>query len=367
MPDLFTALAGVLYGVLLVTLGANMVYLRRTRRLPAVEAWPRLSVLVPARNEAENLQRLVPALLGQTYPDFEVVLYDDASEDDTAGVLHAYAGDSRLRVLRGTGPPPGWLGKVHALYQATRQATGACYLFIDADVELKHPDALRHLVARYQALPTPSVASGLPHMRGGGLPLVSLVPNAILGSLPWPLVRRLRRPSMGMVNGPCWLIDRDLYHVHEPHEAVKAEILEDVEIGRYLLRQGVVPVLLDAQDDVAVQLYDGLADAWRGYQKNAYLLVGGTPLAFAALHAYHLVLFVVAPWTSVWLMAALYLWKGGTDRLGRQPAWVTLLTPLIFVLSAVLQLDSAWRHATGRVAWKGRPVATASTSRAPVS
>jgi cellulose synthase/poly-beta-1,6-N-acetylglucosamine synthase-like glycosyltransferase len=167
---------------------ANMVYLWRGRKQKAPDVLSRLSVLIPARNEEANLQRLLPSLLRQDYPDFEVIVYDDGSEDGTWEVIHQ-AQDDRLRAMRGSGPPPGWVGKVHALYQATREASGDVYLFLDADAEFLHPSALCHLAAYHSALPEDSVMTGLTRLLGGGKILVSLVQNAILTGLPWPLVQ----------------------------------------------------------------------------------------------------------------------------------------------------------------------------------
>src|SRR5690606_28279242 len=141
--------------------------------------------LVPARNEEENLARLLPSLLAQDYPAYEVVVVDDASEDGTWAVLEAHA-DPRLRAVRGEGPPPGWLGKPHALHVAAGRATGAVFLFLDADAELADAGALRRLVERFTALGRGAVMTGMPCYRGeaGGLLLTSMVPFAVLAALP---------------------------------------------------------------------------------------------------------------------------------------------------------------------------------------
>ena len=334
---------------------ANMVYLWRGRKQEVPDIYPRLSVLIPARNEEANLKRLLPSLRSQDYPDFEVVIYDDCSEDGTWDVIQQ-THDDRFKALRGSGPPPGWVGKVHALYQATREATGDLYLFLDADAELLHPAALRNLVAYYNALPQHSVMTGLTRLLGGGRLLVSLVPNAILTALPWPLVRPLSLPSLGALNGQCWLIRAELYHRHEPHEALKNEVLEDVRIGRYLKGLGVVPVLRDLQGDVAIHMYRDLADAWQGFRKNAYLIMSGRPIIFVMLAVHFLLTYLLAPVFSLWFLLSLYLLKLATDLRTGFPWWISALAPVSYLLAVVLQWDSAISHWTGRVAWKGRPV-----------
>lgn len=350
-----TLLLALVHVGLLGVLGANVLYLRASRRRTAPAARPRLSVLIPARNEEANLRRLLPSLAAQSYPDFEVIVYDDGSEDGTWDVIQE-AGNARVRGLRGNGPPPGWVGKVHALYQATRHATGRYYLFLDADAELRDAGALQRLVERFAALPPASVMTGLTRLRGGGMLLVSLVPHVVLVGLPWPLVRRLPAPSLGALNGQCWLLDAATYHRFEPHEALPDEVLEDVQIGRYLKKRGVVPVLVDVQREVSIYMYRDFRDAWRGFRKNAYLILGGTPLRFALLYTYFTATFVLAPLFSPWLLLTLYALKLGTDRVAGLPLPISLAAPLSFLLGAVLQLDSAVSHLTGRVSWKGRRV-----------
>lgn len=343
------------------TLLANLGYLWRGARRTGARAetsahGPALSVLIPARNEARNLRRLLPSLLRQDHPSFEVVVYDDGSEDGTWGVLQGAAHDDRLQVLRGDGPPPGWVGKVHALYQATREARGRRYLFLDADARLDHPAALRRVEARFDALPPRSVLTALPRLRGGAKLLVSLVPNAILTGLPWPLVRPLRTGLLGALNGQCWMIEADAYHRHEPHRHHSSEVLEDVQIGRYLKRKGLTPVLCDLQDNVSVFMYDDLPSAWRGFRKNAYLILGGHPAPFALLFPLFALTFVLAPAFDRRLALSILGLKAATDRRTGFPWWVTAATPLSYVLAVALQLDSAVAHWTGRVDWKGRRV-----------
>ena len=357
---LFDRAATGVYALLGLTLAGNLVYLaRQRRRTPA--RWPRLSVVVPARNEAANLPVLLGGLLSQDYPDLEVLVYDDGSTDATPDVLAAHAHDPRLVAMRGEGPPPGWMGKCHALARATDRATGERLLFLDADVRLKHPAALRRLVERHTALPeTPeaSVLTGLGDLgESGGTLLVSLVANSMLIGLPWWMPRRLRTRGLGALNGQVWLIDAALYRRLRPHEAMRGEVLEDVQIGRYLRANGVVATMSALQGDLAVRMYESFGGAWDGFRKNAYLILGGTPATFAAIYTLYVATFVVGPIRRPALLVPLVAMKTITDRLCGLPLRHGLAAPLSYVLSAVMAADSAHAHATGRVRWKGRRVA----------
>jgi len=344
------ALAHLGFWVVLLT---NLVYLRRRPR-DTPSSLPPLSVCIPARNEADNLRRLLPSLQQQDYPNLEVFVWDDGSEDDTWAVLEDHT-DDRLTPLKGDDPPEGWVGKVHALYQCTRHASGDYFLFLDADAELQHPDSLEKIVAQHLATST-SVSSGFPYLRGSAMLLVSLVPHALLRSLPWPLVPRTNTASLSALNGQCWMVDAEIYHTHEPHQHVRNAVLEDVAIGRYLKAKGHPPTLLDVQDLVSVYMYDSFGEAWRGFRKNAYLLLGGTAPRFVLAYMGFILTWLVAPFLSVWFLVSLYGLKLVTDRASGAPLTVSLLAPVSYLLGLALQLDSALHHWMGRVAWKGRSV-----------
>ena len=152
------------------------------------------------------------------------------------------------------------------------------------------------------------------------------------------------------------MIDRALYHRLEPHRAHRADVLEDVRIGRYLKAHGVIPHSLDLQDEVEVWMYRDLRGAWAGFRKNVYPFMGETVATFLLVHFTYVVAYVLAPLTSLWFILAWYGLKAVSDRIVRMPLTVTAAAPLTLVLGALLQLDSAVAHWTGRARWKGRLV-----------
>ncbi|MEM1095466.1 MAG: glycosyltransferase family 2 protein [Bacteroidota bacterium] len=358
MPDFpllllaFAALHAVFWLILL----SNIVYFF-ARQQPQHRTVPLLSIIVPARNEEANLPRLLDSLLAQRDVAMEVLVYDDHSEDGTWDVLQRYAAkDKRIRPLNGPPLPSGWMGKNHALFQATRHATGSHYLFLDADVAYQDDGALARFVEKACAYSNGHAITVMPRFKGGGLVLVSMVINVFLIGLPWLLVRRLRMPALGALNGQCWMIYAPHYHQHEPHRTLKAEILEDVMIGRFLKSQGITPVMLNGSRILDVYMYDSFADARLGFQKNAYLLLGGHWASFVFLHVGFVLTFLAPLFVHWGFWASLFALKLVTDRVGRLPAWVTLLAPLSYMLAAFIQLDSARFHWRGEVTWKGRTV-----------
>jgi cellulose synthase/poly-beta-1,6-N-acetylglucosamine synthase-like glycosyltransferase len=353
-------LLAVLHAFIFATVLANVAWLRRLgagHALPDMPAaLPSLTVLVPARNEEANLQRLLPSLLAQRYPSAEFLVYDDASEDGTAEVVRRYP-DPRLRLLRGDGPPPGWVGKVHALAEASKEATGDVLLFLDADAELLHPDALAILVARWSALPVPAVLTGLPRLVGGGLVIVSAVPLLFLATAPAALLARFRMSLGTILNGQCWMVAREVYERWQPHRAHPDAVVEDLAIGRYLHRNRVTVATSDLQDVVAVRMYGSFGEAWLGLRKNMYLAAGGgSPVIAALVLALFAAVYIVPPFLSPWFLASLYVIKGATDRAAHLPLRVTLLAPLTVLVVVALVVDSAVAHWTGSARWKGRVV-----------
>jgi glycosyltransferase involved in cell wall biosynthesis len=364
-----TIVLAVTYGGLFLILCSNLIYLRWHRTAPddgsdATEL-PFASILIPARNEADNLRRLLPSIRQQRGINCEIIVVDDESDDGTAAVVEEAvedAGDGSIRLLRGTDLPGGWTGKSYALDRAAREAAGELLVCLDADTEFTGTDGLGKLVQTYVSYTGPTVLTAFPRMRGGGQLLVSLVPFTIFTFLPWPLVQGTRSPSLSALNGQCWMITAELYDRYRPHEEVRDEVLEDVEIGRYLKSQGVTPVMVDLRDELSVYMYESFVEAWQGFRKNAYPLAGGTPIRAAASLGFFTVLFIIAPVIWPWSLAAAWSLKLITDRYSGFSPWVSLGSPVSFVLGLLLQADSMLTHLRGRVKWKGRRVSSNSPS-----
>ncbi|MEQ9104398.1 MAG: glycosyltransferase [Rhodothermales bacterium] len=350
--DWMALVAVVVFLVVLFNTLANVVYLRRQRRLTASGPLPSVAVLVPARNEERNVGRLVESVLAQDYPSLSLHVYDDQSEDRTSQILAAYD-DVRLRVMHGDGPPPGWMGKVHALYRLTRGVREDVFLFLDADTELTDPKALRRMVARFQGMDL-EVGTGVTGLKGGGTLLVSLIGSIILSAMPWWVGKRIPASSMAGVNGQCWMVRASVYRTFEPHDHVRGQVLEDIHIGRYLHRQGVRPVLMDVQHDVLVHMYANLEEAWSGFRKNAYDIAGGSPVRLVVGLAVYVTGLLVLPIMYPVLLLPLFGIKWVTDRFLGVPLRITLAAPVSWVLGAAVLIHSAWANWTGTNEWKGR-------------
>ena len=271
-----------LFGLLLAgSVGRNLLchfVIRRTTFLSPddpgadVGTFPRISVLVPAKDEAANIGGCLASLLAQDYPDFEILVADDRSEDATAEIVEAVARrDSRVRLLRIRRLPTGWTGKTHALHFAQQHATGEWLLFVDADAEL-HPRCLS-VTLRDAADHDAGLLSLLPRMemRSFWERVVQPVAATLLMVLfPLPRVNDRSRTDCGFANGQFLLVRRSVYDAIGGHEAVRDRFCEDVSLGRLVKQHRLGLRVVVAPRLAAVRMYASLGQIMRGWCRIFY-------------------------------------------------------------------------------------------------
>lgn len=363
--------------------GLNLLLLRRRGRerhpLPAPP--PRVSILVPARDEAAKIAACVESLVAQDYPGgaFEVLVLDDRSTDGTGAIVAALAArHPRLRPLRGAEPPPGWGGKAHACQQLAEAATGDWLLFVDADTT--HAPAMLRATVGAALGRGAAVLTTLPRERAVTLGERLLVPHLfflLLALQPIPLLEGARFRLFAFANGQFLLIRRDLYARVGGHAAVRDQLMEDMALGRACKRAGADLLLLDGGDWTACRMYDGFGDAWRGFIRS---LQAGSRLAPPYVFGVGALtlLFFVGPFALLaWRLA-----RGGPRRLaagqvaallairalvGRElrqaPSEVALFPAGAAVLGSAAVVTT-WRRARGEpIHWRGREYAVERRAR----
>lgn len=262
----------------------NLALLRRPDDAPA-PVRERVSVLVPARDEERHVGGLLADLRGQTgVADLEVLVLDDASTDGTRAVLdRAAALDARLRVLAGTGPRAGWLGKAAACDRLAAEATGDVLLFVDADVRL----APHALAATVGLLRTQGLDLVSPYPRQVAVtPAERLVQPLLQWSwaslLPLRLAERTPRPSLSAANGQLLAVDAAAYRRAGGHAAIRAEVLDDVALVRRVKAAGGRGGIADGTRLATCRMYDDRADLVEGWSKSLWSATGH-PVGAAAL------------------------------------------------------------------------------------
>lgn len=361
---------------------------------PAAPRGQSVAVIVPARDEAENIGPCVRALLAMDHRDLRVVVLDDGSSDGTADALAELAErEPRLVVLHSAESelPPGWLGKPWACQRAAAWVLGDVgdtpadprlggepptaapdwLLFVDADVRV-HPHAL---------------SAVLGHARRNGLGLVSGFGTLVMGSF-WekvlqPAVAGLiiagndldrvndpsRRGARPLANGQFLLFRRDAYLAVGGHRAVAANVIDDVGLAMAVTAQGFGYHLLFLRSLFACRMYDSLGALWNGWSKNLYaglgsrplnlvLLIGllctGTLLPYATLLAG--MMGAGAEWL-VWgvvVVAVIQRTRLTLDRAFEQDTRFGLTHAPATLMLIVLLLHSAVRSVRGTATWKGR-------------
>lgn len=377
-------LAAWVLGALLVVAAQVALNFRWFRRAPvaAGRGFP-VSILIPARNEAANIETAVRAACAQASA-VEVVVLDDQSTDDTPRILARLEGElARLRVVRGAPLPDGWAGKAWACWQlASEHARHRWVLFIDADVRLAPDAAARAQAAAYAQ--SVAFASAFPRQVTGSAgealvaPLIHLV---LLAYLPMPLIRLLAAPSLSAGCGQFMLVRREAYLAAGGHRAVRATLHDGIVLARLMKRAGFRIAVLDGSDLAACRMYAGFRATWRGFSRNAYEAFG-SPLALAVMVALNAGLFILPfaalplTWlahgasaaTAIWAAAAgvaLAIRAAVAARFGH-PAWTILATPVAVALMLGIQLHSAVNHLTGRrVLWRARVYTPRAMSAAP--
>ena len=303
------ATAQILAGGLGALVGAlNLaVVIRTLRALPLLSEqpgevegdWPSLSVLIPACDEADTLPATLAALLALRYPRLEVVVVDDRSTDETPAVLTARAReDARLRPVRISALPPGWLGKVHALHVGMEAARTDWVLLMDADVELM-PGTLRRAVAYAEAHGL-SLLSAHPEIRSGGL-LVDAVFNGValgLGAARyWEAADPGKETAISV--GAFILVRREHFLQTEGFPWLKMEVADDMALSLLLKRAGRRVGLLNGRGQIVLTWYRSFGEMQHRMQKNWYAIMGRCSVARSLALAGGVLLLSLLPLTQL--------------------------------------------------------------------
>ena len=377
----------VLVALLAVNLIGSLVALRQldgfTPTERAAAGWPRISVLIPARNEAANIGGCLDSLLQQDYPNCEILVLDDESEDGTGALVRDLARRDprgRLRLLAGGPLPQGWLGKCHACAQLAAAATGDYLLFTDADTTHGARSLANALAVAEQW--HVGLVSVLPRQRALTPPeqlLLPLLPFNILALLPVGLVRRRPEPSLSAGIGQFLFFRRGAYVATGGHAAVRDRVLDDVELARGVKAAGYRMALVGGGTSVRCRMYDSYGAIWRGFSKNLFDFYGRSPLATVVAVLAQAALYIAPPLLALLALALRLPWPlfiipavtyvlavgirlllagrvgdQGTD-LRRVAGWLAALGhPIGIALQCAITLNSMRWGLTGTMQWKGR-------------
>jgi chlorobactene glucosyltransferase len=355
-----------------------LVYRYATRRprladYPPQRAGPLVSVIIPARNEAMNIERAVRSILATEYRSIELIVVDDRSSDATTEIVERLArsaeAEGRLRLVRGAELPEGWFGKSWAIIQGYRMARGDVLLFTDADT-WHHPELLPRTVTvltteRVDLVSVVSRQEMVSFWERLVQPHVLLALASRVGDL--RRVNRTRITWDAIASGAYILTTRRAYDTVGTHAAVKGSVAEDMALAQTYVRHHLDIFLTHAAQFMSVRMYRSLAEIVEGWSKNLAL---GVPLMFPPLPLVRraapylmwlpALCWVVPPlvwavygwsWAAATTLVSLVIWIA-VYRAEGAPVRYALLYPLGAVMVAYIMIRSAWRG--GKVEWRGR-------------
>jgi hypothetical protein len=337
---------------------------------PEPEVWPSVSVVSAARNEASDIGASLSSRLADGYPNLEIVVIDDRSEDATPGIIAEFASrDPRVRLVRVDALPDGWLGKVHALHKGVEVAIGEWLLFSDADV-IVEPEMLGKAVA---------------HCESEGYDLLALVPefrsrSRIVGVL-WAIFMRViamvispdavrdTSSKVAMGSGGFTLVRRSTFDTTAGFHHLRLETADDVALGTMVKNAGGRCDFMNGRNAATVSIYGSLGEFYRGVEKNGSSLAGApfwlvvvvfavlgcveySPLAAIALGILGGVGWLAALGVSATLLATAA--TAAALRRNTGQLWPALLWPVGWALMTSGVLRSAWLfHRRGGAMWRG--------------
>lgn len=340
---------------------------------PAAESGVSVSVVIPARNERDNIGACLDTVAAQDHPTLQIVVLDDGSTDGTTAIVNEFAErESRLTVLNGgEGIADGWFGKPWALQRAQKHATGEWLIFVDADVRL-HPHAVSRVVhaAKDAGVDMVTGLGALGAETFWEKVLQPAVGGLILAGNDLDEVNDPTKTDKNLANGQFIAISREAYDAIGGHEAVRQDILDDIGMARALVGAGRTYRCLRMRELFYCRMYTGFADIWEGWSKNlfagmryswgnaiaalvfTFLFSVSGPVVLAGALMLELELEWV--WWGIVLTVLMQGARGLMDGLYKQPIAYGLTHAPANVLVMAMIVNSALQTSRGNVSWKGR-------------
>lgn len=333
--------------------------------------YKKISIIIPARNEENNLPILLKSLKKQSLQPDEILVVDDDSEDETATIARKYG----ARLVQFPVDETEWVGKSAACYHGAKVAKGDWFFFLDADVYLPTPSSLEGIIAEFQAKKGSTVLSVQPYHTIEKLyENLSVVFNllVLVGMNRFSIFEEKLSPAGAF--GPSLLVDRETYFKVGGHKSIRESIMENIDLGRVFLREGIAIYLYGGKGSLHFRMYpegyQSLAEGWSksfvsGSKTTHPLILLGTILWIAG--AFISPIFVLSGWFQADLSVLIFRSLGYlfyyfqllrmTTIVGSFRPWVLFFYPFCFIYFILLFTWSAIKtQLFKRVSWKGREI-----------
>lgn len=248
----------------------NLYYFRRPP-VPNASTPPRMSVLIPARNEENNIGDAIASVLASQHIDFELIVLDDASTDRTAVIIDEYAArDPRVRREPAPTLAPGWAGKAHAAHSLSRLARHNIFCFIDADVRIApgtlarmHALMLRRNAALVSGFPQEITITQLEWL------LLPLIQFLLLSYLPLAGLRHTNLAAFGAGCGQFLMMTREGYETTGGYASVRSTMHDGITLAKLFRKHRLHTEVADLTGLASCRMYNSAGDVWSGLSKNA--------------------------------------------------------------------------------------------------
>lgn len=327
---------------------------------------PTVSIIVAARNEERNIAEALRSLLALDYPDYQLIVVDDRSDDGTGAILDALAATNpRLKVIHLATLPAGWLGKNHALWLGAQQAGGELLLFTDADIVMA-PSVLTRAVALLQRdrldflAVTPAMTMPTTFLQMFGSAFVVFFS---IFARPWKA--RDPKSSCHIGIGAFNLLRAEAYRAVGGHETIRLRPDDDLKLGKIVKRGGYRCDLAGAPDFLRVEWYASVGEVIRGLEKNAFAgcdyrlgvaLPGSLFLLVGVVWPYLAVIVTKGPAQLLYLGVVFLLSLLVADCAARHGGrrWYAVAFPLCTLLFAwIIVRTTVLNLLQGGITWRG--------------
>ena len=358
----------ILLTVILVVVLFNAATAPMLKKADNHKERPRVSVMIPARNEENNIGACIEGFLSQKYDNFEILVLDDQSTDRTQAIIEKFSERHReVQAIRGKPLPGGWLGKNWACHQLSQHANGEVLIFTDAD-NRPAPNAIANTVAYIQKFKL-GLLSAFPEkvtVTFAEKLVVPVVDMFVYAGLPLWLTYFSRFPSLAAASGLWMAFTREAYQRIGGHQAVSSQIVEDVELSRLTKKVGIRILTLAGTSVVSCRMYHSFEEVWRGFSKNLFGLVRYKTIPFLMLML-ALLTMCVLPYLTVWFspftkLSFVAILMNVVMRVVlslkyKHPFWTSvLLHPLSVLVTVLIGINSLYQVKRGRLQWKGRQI-----------
>lgn len=366
---------------LLFLISIGKIYLTREQLPKPISGaeLPKLSIVIPARNEAANIGECLQCIMLLDYPKdaLEIIVVDDNSSDATASIVKEYANrEQRIRLISCETLPKGWMGKSHACWQGVKAVSGEWLLFVDADTYLNSSAA--HAALDYALSTKREFLSVIPFQRIISLQERISLPGVFLGFASAIDFNRVNDPddSFSIANGQFLLFSRNAYNRIGGHEAIRTEVSDDIAFARAAQKLGISSYTLFGEEYIETRMYRSFSEIWNGFSKNALEIIHATSktssfiAAFISICIASGILLPIIMWstaadvtTQIWDIAyfislttlfTLMFSFAMTLFALRIPIVYLFTLPIGLATHSAIIINAYFRNKKGNRIWKGR-------------